>query len=144
MNVMGKKEIIFIIITTIICVVLNRPEAYLLLLCYAVIFLSMIMLTIKDKIKDKRESKMDIMASKRTTKLIGKITKVQRELDRYDFIERVTIYCEYEDQYHKIYKFKSITIEGITDCKEGDSVVIMADPSDYSNYFVSIQDLVHD
>ncbi len=141
-EILGKKEKIFIILSIIVCLILRRPEGYLLLLGYFVIFLGIFLLTLKDKIKEKQEYRNSKIAEKRTIQLICTITKVQNELDADEYIESVRIYCEYVEPNGKAYQFKSGKILGITEYKAGDLITVLVDPQDYNNYYVQTQDVV--
>lgn len=142
-EILGKKEKIFIFVSIIVCLVLRRPEGYLLLLGYFVGFVGIFLLTLKDKMKEKKVHNGDIIAEKRTVQLICTVTKVENKLDTEEYIESVRIHCEYAAPDGKIYKFKSGKILGITECKEGDFITVLVDPKDYNNYYVRTQDVVH-
>lgn len=142
-EILGKKEKIFIILSIIVCLILRRPEGYLLLLGYFVIFLGIFLLSLKDKMKKNQEYHNNVLAEKRTTPLICTITEVQNELDVDEYIESVRIYCEYAEPHGKIYKFKSRKVLGITECKAGDFITVLVDPQDYNNYYVQTQSVVH-
>lgn len=143
-EIIGKKEKIFIIVSIIICVLLRRPECYLLLLCYFIGFIGIFILTLKDKLKAKKEDNKNVLAEKRTCQLACTVTKVESELDTVEYIESVRIYCEYITDEKKIYKFKSEKILGVTECKKGDSINVLVDPQDYNNYYVQTQNVIYD
>lgn len=143
-EIAGGKEKAAIILSIILCVIVGKPELYLILLFIFVLFIGASMLTLKDKLKAKLEHKKDIIAEKRTCQLECIVTKVENILDQIEYIEYVRIYCEHITAEGKRYEFKSDKILGITECKKGDCINVLIDPQNYNNYFVQTQGVVHD
>lgn len=144
-TIMSNKEKVAIVIMVILGgIILDSLEFYLLLLIFFIIYLGAFMLTLKDKLKARKEHKKDIIAEKRTCRLECTIIKVESELDPNEYIDYVRICCEHITAEGKRYQFKSDKVMGITECKIGDSISVLVEPGNYNNYYVQIQDVVHD
>lgn len=143
-EIIGKREKVFISVSIVVCILLRTPECYLLLLCYLIGLIGIFLLTLKDKVREIEENNKIKLAEKRTCQLECSITKVQHELDTAEYLDSVIIYCEYITHEGKKLKFKSEKVFGISECKEGDTIKVLVDPQNYKNYYVQIQELVHD
>ncbi|MDE6759669.1 MAG: hypothetical protein K2J90_03200 [Lachnospiraceae bacterium] len=142
-EIIGRRDKIVIFASAIIALLFKRPEGYLLLLCYFIIFLGIALLTIKDKMVKRREDAKVRLAERRSRQLVCIITKIENELDTIEYMEKVRINCEYLEPNGKRYRFKSEKVLGITECKNGDTINVLVDPQDYNNYCVQIQEVVH-
>lgn len=142
-EIIGRRHKVVLFISAVAALIFKRPEGYLILLGYFIIFLGVAILTAKDKMKKRGEDAKVLMEEKRSKKLICVITKIENELDTVEYMDKVRINCEYLELDGKKYRFKSEKVLGITECKIGDAINVLVDPQDYNNYYVQIQEVIH-
>lgn len=142
-EIIGRRHKVVLFISAIAALMFKRPEGCLILLGYFIIFLGVVLLTAKDKMKKKRDDAKALLAERRSKQLVCIITKIENELDTIEYMEKVRINCEYLEPNGKRYRFKSEKVLGITECKNGDTINVLVDPQDYNNYYVQIQEVVH-
>lgn len=140
----NKEKVALVVMVILGGFIIGRPELYLLFLFIAIMYLGAFMLTLKDKLKARKEHKKDIIAEKRACRLECTIIKVESELNPDEYLDYVRIYCEHITAEGKRYQFKSDKIIGITECKVGDSISVLVESGNYNNYYVQIQEVVHD
>lgn len=108
------------------------------------LFFTIVALGIRRLIKSKplQQYQETQKAEKRSLSIDATVTKVENMIWKYSRVEDASLECEYVDQTGKTHVFKVSGVVGKFNVKIGDTVKVLVEPNEFSNYQIMLNDIV--